>query len=220
MATNFDLGKENAMLRQQQTNYPDIIPYYLFEFFENIGVEEGVSLIETRDVSGDGAWGKGFANSTHTANDLYWGSAGAVWQSTYTNAKVLAYVINPNNTFKEHFIDNQFIDTGASTVALTFGASGTIAFDNAEILQSTTCHKDGTTITSATLYVNTSLVSGNLTYYLSANGGTNFEAVTVNTPHTFTNTGTALKYKIVSSGASSIDIAYVTNNKILEVKVN
>ena len=41
------------------------------------------------------------------------------------------------------------------------------------------------------------------TYYLTANGGSNWETVTNGTAHTFANTGTDLRWKIVYSGATT-----------------
>lgn len=63
-------------------------------------------------------------------------------------------------------------------------------------IESEIIYKNAETITSATL---TAIYtgSGTLTFYLSADGGTNFEEVTSGTQHTFTNTGEELKYKIV-----------------------
>jgi len=42
------------------------------------------------------------------------------------------------------------------------------------------------------------------TYYLSADGGSNWEEVTLGTEHTFTNTGTDCRWKVVGSGPFQI----------------
>lgn len=213
-------GQETASLRQQQGNYPDIIPYFIFNYFENIGIEDGTYKVGTRDVSGDGAWGKGFANSTHTANNLTWGQTGAIWQSTYTSAVVYSAVYNPTGIFAEHFVDSDYIDTGSSTATISLGTSGSISFTTGQILQSGVIHSDGTTISKATLSLNTAVLTGTLTYYLSADGGSHWEAVTNDQTYSFAYLGTSLKYKLVASGSVTLSTAYNTNNRILEVKIN
>jgi len=59
------------------------------------------------------------------------------------------------------------------------------------------------TITNAILVVNNlDNVSGGADYYLSADNGANFEAVTLNQIHNFTNTGNQLKVKVEATGVS------------------
>jgi hypothetical protein len=57
------------------------------------------------------------------------------------------------------------------------------------------------TITQAKMTV--TKTSGSFDYYLSADGGANWEAVTSGTLHSFTNTGTDLRWRIVENAAST-----------------
>jgi hypothetical protein len=54
------------------------------------------------------------------------------------------------------------------------------------------------TITTATLTATVSY--GDYTYYLTADGGSHWEQVTNGVAHTFTDTGTDLRWKITGSG--------------------
>ena len=53
--------------------------------------------------------------------------------------------------------------------------------------------------------------AGTLTWYLSADGGDNWEEVTPGTIHTFTHTGTDLRLKVVCSGGT-YDLAVEDSN--------
>ena len=71
----------------------------------------------------------------------------------------------------------------------------------AKVAQSTSIDFNNGIVTSATL---TAIVTeGNFAYYLSANGGTDWELVENGVSHTFTNTGNDLKWKIEGSGRIS-----------------
>lgn len=63
-----------------------------------------------------------------------------------------------------------------------------------------------TNITKATLTAGNLEGASNLSYYLSADDGSNFELVKLNTEHIFTNTGKNLKLKILSSGGGTVAI--------------
>jgi len=71
------------------------------------------------------------------------------------------------------------------------------AFNNGDIIQSNSIYLDTDTITKAILTVSDST---NLTLELSADGGSNYETVTNNTEHSFTDTGTELLYKLTATG--------------------
>ena len=53
-------------------------------------------------------------------------------------------------------------------------------------------------------------MSGLFTYELSADGGYNCESVTPGTAHTFSNTGTDLRFRITENAASTGEISQVT----------
>ena len=70
--------------------------------------------------------------------------------------------------------------------------------------QSTTVDFNNGTITTAKL---TATYTGAVpTFYMSADGGNNFEVVTDGVAHTFTNTGTDLRWKVEGSGTTITEI--------------
>ena len=65
------------------------------------------------------------------------------------------------------------------------------------------------TVTNAIASANTYLNGCTATYYLSADNGANYEAVTLNEVHNFTNTGTQLKLKVtLNKNGDDIPILY------------
>ena len=77
---------------------------------EEIFIEENTTIIQTRDTSSDTLWGTGI-----------WGTS--LWDGTYNNSFVDQRIINPNNVFREHFRDSDFInlsDTTANIDAVNF----------------------------------------------------------------------------------------------------
>lgn len=215
----FDVKVDKAEVRAQQGNKPDKVPFLIMEYFENLGTEESGIKVGTRDVSGDGAWGKGFNNSARTVNNLQWGETGAVWNSAYENSIDYFYVVNPSGTFHEHFVDNEFIDDGNTTATVGLGVSGSIDFTNGQVLQSEKIHDQAETVTKARLNVNSDLITGTLTWEMSADG-TNWEAVTVGEVHSFTDTGQTVYYRATASGGASIDTTYNTNIKLISIDIN
>ncbi len=61
----------------------------------------------------------------------------------------------------------------------------------------------GSTITNAILAANDDTTNGSIAYFLSADNGANFEAVTLNQIHRFTNTGTQLQVKAELTNTAS-----------------
>lgn len=117
--------------------------------------------------------------------------------------ETLRFVSNPNKTYRESFNYTTF--ESASTTADWADTLGTCVFTNGEIAQSEEiAYADGT-ITKATIRVVVS--SGdlsNLSFQLTANGGSNWENVAHAVEHTFTNIGTDLRFKITASGSVTI----------------
>lgn len=80
----------------------------------------------TRDVSFDGAWGKGFGDGT-TRSNYTWGEVGAKWQGSYTNSTALWAVVWPDDLYEEDFLDDYFVDTG-NTSATVDTTNGRVTF--------------------------------------------------------------------------------------------
>lgn len=102
------------------------------------------------------------------------------------------------NKYVETFYDNDFEDT--STTTADWG-SNELVFDAGETARSTSIDYNNGTIVMCTLAV-TGSGAGTPVYYLSANGGTNWETATNNAIHTFTNTGTDLRFRVDVAGGT------------------
>lgn len=115
------------------------------------------------------------------------------------------YVVNPNNTFREHFCDTSFEDS-SSTTANWGGVVGECSFVSGDVAQSLTIAKDGNNFSRAIIYVDD---DSNVSLYLSADGGSNWESVSNGVWHSFTNVGDDLRFKIVASGNATIKYVVV-----------
>jgi len=115
---------------------------------------------------------------------------------------ITSRLLNVNNTFKEKFRDTELIDTVTSTNTVNTSTSFNATFTIGEIMQSKVIAKDNTSFIKATLIVDDDT---NLTLQLSADGGSNWETVTNNTEHIFTNNSVAgVKYKLTATGNATI----------------
>jgi len=112
--------------------------------------------------------------------------------------EVLQAVVNPGKIFRDRFYDNYFEDTGETT-ADWGDTSNQLAFTNGEIAQSRSiAYNDGTVTKVLITATASSGDTANLTVTATADG-TNWESITLGTEHSFSNTGTNLKFKIVAS---------------------
>jgi hypothetical protein len=112
----------------------------------------------------------------------------------------LLYVLNQNNTFVDTFDTEDFIDDSNSTGSYSLNE---YELNSGEILQSTLIYKNNHIYQKATLTVTGSEIDDD-TFYLSGDGGSNWESVTNGTEHTFTNISSgAIKYKIVGGATTS-----------------
>lgn len=102
-------------------------------------------------------------------------------------------VLNSNNIFVDRYNTNDFVDTTNTT-----GTASTNYYqlDEGDILQSQIIAKNNEQYEYATVSVEGTSVS-QADYYLSADGGTNWESVTLGEKHFFNNsTIDGIKYKI------------------------
>ena len=83
--------------------------------------------------------------------------------------------------------------------------------------QTQVIHKNGVNILQATLTADETLFTGDIVRYYLQVDGTNFEEVTAETLHTFTNTGQELKDRIVFIGVGGSS-TYIENLKVVVVE--
>lgn len=116
-------------------------------------------------------------------------------------------VINPNNNHREHFRDTTFRDspTTADWNTTLFRLAMTTATSHATVYN--------TVATSSSIFLNnetliqvvfnateTKFGNDTIRYFLSSDGGSNWEEITLGVLHTFTIQGTDLRYKVVFAG--------------------
>lgn len=183
-----------------QIGRPENVGFFLRKPSEKVIVEEGPLLITQPRIGNSfilnsgkngilGTW-----NGTDNGFQCLLGSNG--------RTELLKYVVNINNLAIERFKTTTFKDTSATTSDWNVTSSGVLAMTNTEVAQSLSVACDGaTTWSKATLY---SDVTTDVTYYLSADAGAHWEAVTNLTEHVFTVTGTDLRWKAVAGGTVTI----------------
>ncbi len=108
-----------------------------------------------------------------------------------------------DNSYIENFIDDDFEGAGNASWSTT----GSVTFTAGQIALSSSIDFNNGTITIATL--NSTEVSGSFDYEMTADGS-NWESVTPGTTHTFSNTGTDLRFRITENSASTGEISQVT----------
>ena len=137
----------------------------------------------------------GVNTATEDGSQQVLGSAGQV--------TTVLRILNVADTFIERFTYDLFEDTGSTTADWDNDTAHALDLTSGEIAQSLTIALDGRTFTRATLLVE-GTSTGNVAYQLSADGGSNWETVTLATQHTFTNTGTDLRFKFTASGNATL----------------
>jgi hypothetical protein len=153
-------------------------------FSDKLKISQGPLKKTESDVSTKAIWGRGTVYEE-------WGNANTVWSDGIPVSTSLISVESPNDRFRDTFDLTTFIDTTNTTADIT--TAGEVSFTAGEVLQSEVVAKDTRTFTKATLTV--TITSGSYDLELTADG-TNWETVTNNTQHTFTNTGSEIKYRI------------------------
>jgi len=165
-------------------------------------------------AAGSGTHSNAFTGTSNTyLGGFYngWGGAGildevAIWkgeilslaeaQDLYNSGDGLAYPFTFSKTINEgHISDDgskQFLEYTKDISESSTLTDGIVVTSTGDAISSSFDFNNGI-ITTAKLTATESVGTG--TYYLSADGGVNWELVTNGTTHTFTNTGTDLRWK-------------------------
>ncbi|MCP6727482.1 MAG: hypothetical protein KJI69_05740 [Patescibacteria group bacterium] len=128
-----------------------------------------------------------------------WGTAATAFE-----AETDHFIQQFENSYTEDFIDEDFEDTSGTA---SWSTTGSVIFTSGQIALSKSVDFNNGTILAATL--NSTEVSGSFTYEMAADGST-FETVTPGTAHTFSTTGTDLRFRITENAASTGEISQVT----------
>ena len=140
-------------------------------------------------------WG----NSTHGIwNTDKWGVVADAFES-----EVIEFLMQYINSYTEDFIDTDFDSEGNASWSTT----GSVTFTSGQLAQSKSIDFNNGTVTIATL--DSTEVSGSFDYEMTANGSS-WESVIVGAAHTFSSTGTDLKWRATENAASTGEISQVT----------
>ena len=122
-------------------------------------------------------------------------------------------VVNPNNTFREHFRDTTFKDSPTTSnwdttnfrIAMHTSNNHSTAYNTVTTFKSIFLNLQ--TISSVTLNCTETKWNPNdkIGYFLSADGGSNWEEVTKGVEHAFVVQGQDLRLKIIFFGNGGID---------------
>lgn len=195
-------GINNQQTRDELSSEPNIQPIYKIKS-ETVKVEEGAT--KTTTISLGDSWIVGSATNAIVGTNT--GTEGGGQQVVGASGRVTTVksISSPGKRFPERFNTTTFEDTGVTTADWA-DTTGSLIMTNTEIAQSLSVAFADGTITTANMIVTLSAgVIGDLTIQLSADGGSNFENVTNGTTHSFTNTGTDLKFKLTATGNVTVD---------------
>lgn len=184
------MSRDTANINDQLGEDPDVFPLLNANYNEALLIEEQSTLISSHTLGS--AWIVG--TSTNAIVGTNTGTVSGNQQVVGDADRILTVnqVINKNNIFRERFRFNVFEDT-TNTTAYWDTTNNYIKFNLNQTAQSVSVYKGNSTVIKAKLTVTSSNITAS--YYLSANGGSNWESVTSGTQHTFTNTGTDLRFK-------------------------
>lgn len=156
--------------------------------------------IEKRDISGTTLiWG----NPTYGT----WGTQ--KWGDTKPGTNILSFMSQGGNVYLEDFLSEDFKDSNTTS---SWDTDGTLDFTAGQIAESTSIDFNNGTVTQAKLsYTGTGTFLAEMT-----SDGTNWETVTNNVTHIFSDTGTDLRWRITENGAS---VGTITDVQINNYKV-
>lgn len=123
-------------------------------------------------------------------------------------AFVTIRVVNPQRKYIDNLYGTTFKDTGRTT-ATWDTSDGQLEFASSQTAISKPIYLNEETITSAKITLTTE-GAGSVTPSLSADGGTTWEEVTDGVSHTFTTTGTDLRWRLVGTNinVTSVEVEY------------
>lgn len=158
---------------------------------ETLLIEEGPTIVRSNDVTGMAIWDN--PNST-------WDGTGTddQWDSYNSTSITIIHVTNPRNKFIERFAFTDLIDSASTGTQDTSAKTYTIDVDEELIIKHAYYNSgSGNDLNDATLSV-TAADTSNFVCTLSADGGSSYESVTLDSQHTFTTSGKNLYIKITN----------------------
>lgn len=187
------MSKDTALLNDQLGKNPQTQAIIIPDYDQDLKIGT-TTKFEKKDVSSDYLWG-----------GTTWG--GGLWDEYLNTTNFLVAVVNHNNVHREFFADTDFKNTTHTTA--TWSGSGSVTFTDGQIAYSEiVAWNPGVNISKIRLSVD---FTGDLQLEVSSNDGSNWDTVTNRQEHTISNVGEKLRYRITSTGASTM------TNLVLEV---
>lgn len=198
------MSKDTAAIRDQLGRDPDTFQVLNADYYENIGMEEGTTVIKTHYIGHSFILGHptngvlGIANGVD-GEQIVLGEAGRLL--------TIVRVTNPNYIYHEHFTDEDFKDTATADwdttnfrIAMSSNPSHVPTY-NTEAVSTQVALNDGTitqvkVIATETLYDSDEVIK----YFVKTSSGGSWEEVTNGQTTTLAASGTELYFKITFLG--------------------
>ena len=203
---NQNIEQRLRELESTQDNSDTIQQYRQFK--ENVNVTLRQGRVKTTQSTIGNSWIVG--SSTNGIVGTNTGTQGGGQQVVGSSGRVetIVSVVNPNSTMYERFNFTTYKDS-ANTTGDWSVATETLILDSAETARSLSIAK-GETYSKATISLTSPSSTAGLILRLSADGGSNWESVTEDNIHNFTNTGTDLRWDITNNVGASWPTAWGT----------
>ena len=213
------MSKTTAAIKDQLGTNPETTFLLNADYFETLGIEEGPTKVSKKTLGHSwivGSTTNGLVGTNTSTEDGQQQVVGG-----HNRVETLHRIVNPNNTFHEHFRDTEYQDT--PTTANWDLVAGRLSMH--------TSNNHGTVYntlaTTKEIFLNVQTVlkatvtavetkwnpNDKIGYFLSANGGGDWEECTRNVEHTFIATGQDLRAKIVFMGSGGNE-TYIEDLKI------
>jgi hypothetical protein len=208
----------DAIKVKDQLGKPDNIGIFgPFKKTETLVIEEGPTIVTQANVTGVAIWDNPSSTWDGTDLDDLWGPVtieGFILNSGQQGIMgenilglpsgefITKAITNFNNEFVERFVFDNL--KGASTTATWDTTNKQATFTAGQVLTIVSAFKDTideTQVSSATLSVTST--SGVFNYEMSANGGVNWETVTLSEEYTFVNRGHDLRIRVTEDDSST-----------------
>lgn len=215
------LSTDRGQQTKDELGKPDKTTNKLFfTEVETLGFECGPMVLIKRNISssalyGYSIWGESYWNEDYNPGfiigDSSLGVLGTAKLGDINTNPFIHRVINPSNIHKEYYYDNIFCDTSATTA--TWSNTGTLTFskDSEQVAQSTAVFMNEQTIYTVTL---TCDADADALYEISADGGDNWQTISLNTQSIVQNQGQELLYRItnlqLTTGAGAFPTTFGT----------
>jgi len=230
-----DLNKDIAQMKRQVGKPPEELTVGVWEYLEDIWVEEGTTKITSTNIAGEvliwnhaiyGIWNSykwggtasssriyghvsfgrygtdtyGIISGTFILGNTSFGILGSSRLGTTGVDPVLLRVLNPSNTFRERFRDNDFEH---SNTTATWDTTNYLAyFGDSEVLETEIFALNEETYSTGKVALTGSAID-NLTLELQFDG-TNWESVTNNVEFTSSNASTSgIKFRATAGTSHS-----------------